>query len=161
MNIFIKSPCCAIQSSYFPSEVIAFDQWVQLKPEPKSMFSGWIKGAFHGGKKEMQESRYQKPNCTLSTAPMWDRCVAIYILKFLCICCLHIPIYLCVMSNVWWMILNFAWNIYWLDAGTCLCSWIVIGNLFWLLEMHFMVTFGGNEIILSFVVWTYLLLSWH
>ncbi|KAM3682698.1 hypothetical protein ACJW31_12G091700 [Castanea mollissima] len=64
---------CTIQSSPFPSEVITYDQWVQLKPEPKSMFSGWIKGAFRGGKKEMQESIHQKLNFTLSTAPMWDR----------------------------------------------------------------------------------------
>ncbi|KAF3951684.1 hypothetical protein ACB098_12G092000 [Castanea mollissima] len=62
-----------LQSSSFPSEVITYDQWVQLKPEPKSMFSGWIKGAFRGGKKEMQESIHQKLNFTLSTAPMWDR----------------------------------------------------------------------------------------
>jgi len=64
---------CTIQSSSFSSEVITYDQWVQLKPEPKSMFSGWIKGAFCGGKKEMQESIHQKLNFTLSTAPMWDR----------------------------------------------------------------------------------------
>ncbi|XP_050253779.1 uncharacterized protein LOC126699847 [Quercus robur] len=37
------------------------------------MFSGWIKGAFCGGKKEMQESIHQKLNFTLSTATMWDR----------------------------------------------------------------------------------------
>ncbi|OAY41769.1 uncharacterized protein LOC110623389 [Manihot esculenta] len=59
--------------SNFPSEVITYDQWVQLKPEPKGMFSGWIKGAFHGGKKDMQESIHEKLNFTLSTAPMWDR----------------------------------------------------------------------------------------
>ncbi|KAK4572195.1 hypothetical protein RGQ29_030570 [Quercus rubra] len=57
----------------FPSEVITYDEWVKLKPEPKSMFSGWIKSAFRGGKKEMQESIHQKLNFTLSTAPMWDR----------------------------------------------------------------------------------------
>uniref|UniRef100_A0A7N2MJ05 NERD domain-containing protein n=1 Tax=Quercus lobata TaxID=97700 RepID=A0A7N2MJ05_QUELO len=68
---------CTIQSSAFPSEVITYDQWVQLKPEPKSMFSGWIKGAFRSGKKEMQESIHQKLNFTLSTAPMWDRFVFI------------------------------------------------------------------------------------
>ncbi|BBG98503.1 hypothetical protein Prudu_007923 [Prunus dulcis] len=61
------------KSSNFPSEVVTYDQWVQLKPEPKSMFSGWIKGAFRGGKKEMQESIHQKLNFILSTAPMWDR----------------------------------------------------------------------------------------
>ncbi|KDP39533.1 hypothetical protein JCGZ_02553 [Jatropha curcas] len=62
-----------VHSSYFPSEVITYDQWLQLKPEPKSMFSGWIKGAFRGGKKEMQESIHEKLNFILSTAPMWDR----------------------------------------------------------------------------------------
>ncbi|KAG6714595.1 hypothetical protein I3842_05G209300 [Carya illinoinensis] len=62
-----------IHFSNFPSEVITYDQWVQLKPEPKSMFSGWMKGAFCGGKKEMQESIHQKLNFILSTAPMWDR----------------------------------------------------------------------------------------
>ncbi|CAK7333655.1 unnamed protein product [Dovyalis caffra] len=62
-----------IHSGYFPSEVITYDQWVQLKPEPKGLFSGWIKGAFRGGKKEMQESIHQKLNFTLGTAPMWDR----------------------------------------------------------------------------------------
>ncbi|XP_057999373.1 uncharacterized protein LOC131178434, partial [Hevea brasiliensis] len=31
-----------IHLSNFPSEVITYDQWVQLKPEPKGMFSGWI-----------------------------------------------------------------------------------------------------------------------
>lgn len=62
-----------VHSSYFPSEVITYDQWIQLKPEPKSLFSGWIKGAFRGGKKEMQESIHEKLNFILSTAPMFDR----------------------------------------------------------------------------------------
>ncbi|XP_050225987.1 uncharacterized protein LOC126675391 [Mercurialis annua] len=62
-----------LHSNYFPPEVITHEQWVQLKPEPKSMLSGWIKGAFRGGKKEMQESIHEKLNFTLSTAPMWDR----------------------------------------------------------------------------------------
>ncbi|KAB1205314.1 hypothetical protein CJ030_MR7G012050 [Morella rubra] len=62
-----------IPSSYFPSEVIPFDQWTQLKPESKRMLSGWIKGAFRGGKKEAQESIHQKLNFILSTAPIWDR----------------------------------------------------------------------------------------
>ncbi|TYG75809.1 hypothetical protein ES288_D03G062400v1 [Gossypium darwinii] len=57
----------------FPSEVITYDQWVQLKPEPRSMLSGWIKSAFRGGKKEMKESFHQQLNFILSTAPMWDR----------------------------------------------------------------------------------------
>ncbi|KAF9670428.1 hypothetical protein SADUNF_Sadunf13G0067900 [Salix dunnii] len=62
-----------IHSDYFPPEVITYDQWVLLKPEPKGLFSGWIKGAFRSGRKEMQESIHQKLNFTLSTAPMWDR----------------------------------------------------------------------------------------
>lgn len=62
----------AIRSDYFPPEVVTYEQWIQLKPELKSTFSGWIKGAFLGGKKEMQES-IQKINFVLSTAPTWDR----------------------------------------------------------------------------------------
>lgn len=42
------------------------------------MLSGWIRGAFHGGKKEMQESIHEKLNLVLSTAPMWDRSVALH-----------------------------------------------------------------------------------
>ncbi|MFQ6627514.1 hypothetical protein Gotur_005970 [Gossypium turneri] len=57
----------------FPPEVITYDQWVQLEPEPKGMISGWVKGAFRGGKKEMQDSFHQQLNFILSTAPMWDR----------------------------------------------------------------------------------------
>ncbi|XP_052185111.1 uncharacterized protein LOC127796775 isoform X1 [Diospyros lotus] len=63
---------CAIHSDYFPPEVVTYEQWIQLKPEWKSMFSGWIKDAFLGGKKEKQES-VQKLNFVLSTAPTWDR----------------------------------------------------------------------------------------
>ncbi|KAG6750916.1 hypothetical protein POTOM_045431 [Populus tomentosa] len=66
-----------IHSGYFPPEVITHDQWVLLKPEPKGLFSGWIKGAFRGGKKEMQESIHQKLNFTLRTAPMWDRNIVV------------------------------------------------------------------------------------
>ncbi|KAJ7949896.1 NERD domain-containing protein [Quillaja saponaria] len=62
-----------IHPSYFPSEVITYDQWVQLKPESKSVLSSWVKGAFRGGKKEMQESIQQKLDFVLGTAPMWDR----------------------------------------------------------------------------------------
>ncbi|XP_023534697.1 uncharacterized protein LOC111796185 [Cucurbita pepo subsp. pepo] len=62
-----------VHSNYFPSEVITYDQWMQLKPEPKSMFSGWIKSALRGGKKEIQESKDEKLNFVLNTAPMWDR----------------------------------------------------------------------------------------
>ncbi|XP_050386221.1 uncharacterized protein LOC126802615 [Argentina anserina] len=73
-KVILSNPkVCTIQSSGFPSEIITYDQWVSMKPEPKSMFSGWMKGAFLGGKKEMQESIHQKLEFILSTAPMWDR----------------------------------------------------------------------------------------
>jgi hypothetical protein len=91
--------CSTVHSSYFSSEVITYDQWVLLKPEPKSLISGWIKGAFRGGKKEMQESIHQKLDFILTTAPIWDRCVAIYAFKF-DMYFLHIPISLCVLSNL-------------------------------------------------------------
>lgn len=64
---------CTVHPNLFPSEVITYDQWTQLKPEPKNMLSGWIKGAFGGGKKEMQESLHEKLDFILGTAPMWDR----------------------------------------------------------------------------------------
>jgi len=82
-----SSLCSTIHSGYFPPEVITYDQWVLLKPEPKGLFSGWIKGAFRGGKKEMQESIHQKLNFTLRTAPMWDRFAA-PCLRFLYSCSL-------------------------------------------------------------------------
>lgn len=69
--------------SNFPPEVIPYDEWIKLKPGPRNMFSGWIKGAFGSGKKEMQESMHQNLNFTLSTAPMWDRFVAVSILPVL------------------------------------------------------------------------------
>ncbi|XP_062075214.1 uncharacterized protein LOC133779244 [Humulus lupulus] len=62
-----------IKPGSFPPEVIPYDQWTQQKPETKPMFSGWLKGAFGGGKKEMQESIQQNLNFILSTAPIWDR----------------------------------------------------------------------------------------
>ncbi|KAL9431592.1 hypothetical protein AB3S75_026728 [Citrus x aurantiifolia] len=62
-----------INASYFPPEVISYDQWMLMKSESKSTLSGWIKGAFRGDKKEMQESIHQQLNFILSTAPIWDR----------------------------------------------------------------------------------------
>ncbi|CAL1361809.1 unnamed protein product [Linum trigynum] len=62
-----------IHASYFPSEVITYDQWTILKPESKSFSLSWIKGAVYGGKKENQESLTQKLNFILNSAPMWDR----------------------------------------------------------------------------------------
>ncbi|KAL1208046.1 hypothetical protein V5N11_008192 [Cardamine amara subsp. amara] len=56
----------------FPSEVITYEEWQQLKPVSRSKISGWVKGAFSTGK-EMQESSHQKLNFILGTAPMWDR----------------------------------------------------------------------------------------
>lgn len=63
----------ALNPDSFPPEVIQYDQWVQMKPESKSMLSGWIKGAFSTAKNEMQDSKYQQLHSVLSTAPMWDR----------------------------------------------------------------------------------------
>lgn len=60
----------------FPPEVITYEQWAQLKPESKGTLSGWIKGAFRGAKKEMQETMHQQLNFVLGTAPMWDRFVS-------------------------------------------------------------------------------------
>uniref|UniRef100_A0A7C9DIJ3 NERD domain-containing protein n=1 Tax=Opuntia streptacantha TaxID=393608 RepID=A0A7C9DIJ3_OPUST len=57
----------------FPPEVMQYDQWVQLKPELKSVLSEWITGAFRIAKKEMKESMYQQLHFILSTAPIWDR----------------------------------------------------------------------------------------
>lgn len=74
-KVVIPNPKFRTFYNNFPSEVITYDQWVQLKPEPRSMLSGWIKSAFRGGKKEMQESFHQQLNFILSTAPMWDRFV--------------------------------------------------------------------------------------
>ncbi|KAL2921450.1 Homoserine kinase [Bienertia sinuspersici] len=62
-----------LDPDHFPPEVIQYDQWVHLKPESKGVFSGWIKGAFRAGKKDMQDSTHQQLQSVLSTAPMWDR----------------------------------------------------------------------------------------
>lgn len=62
-----------LNPDHFPPEVIQYENWIHLKPESKSVFSGWIKGAFRAAKKDMQESTYQQLQSILSTAPMWDR----------------------------------------------------------------------------------------
>jgi len=62
-----------LHPDHFPPEVLTYEQWHQLKPEPKGLFSGWIKGAFRGGKKEMQESMHQNLDFIIATAPTWDR----------------------------------------------------------------------------------------
>ncbi|XP_057758689.1 uncharacterized protein LOC130979297 [Arachis stenosperma] len=64
---------CTIAASSLPSEVVTHDEWVQMKPGPKNMFSGWVKNPFRAGKKDMQESIQQNLNFVLSTAPIWDR----------------------------------------------------------------------------------------
>ncbi|KAF7825013.1 Plasma membrane isoform 1 [Senna tora] len=73
-KVILPNPkLCTISESSFPSEIIAHEQWVQLKPGSKSKLSGWMKSAFLGGKKEMQESVNQNLDSILSTAPIWDR----------------------------------------------------------------------------------------
>ncbi|KAE9606483.1 hypothetical protein Lalb_Chr09g0320121 [Lupinus albus] len=73
-KVILPNPkLCVIPASSFPSEVITHEQWIQPKPGPKSMFSSWVKSAFRGGKKEMQESIHQNLDFVLSTAPIWDR----------------------------------------------------------------------------------------
>ncbi|KNA14844.1 hypothetical protein SOVF_103660 [Spinacia oleracea] len=62
-----------LNPDHFKPEVIQYENWVQLKPEPKGAFSGWIKGAFRAAKKDIQESTHQQLQTILSTAPMWDR----------------------------------------------------------------------------------------
>ncbi|XLR22806.1 hypothetical protein HN51_069050 [Arachis hypogaea] len=73
---------CTIAASSLPSEVVTHDEWVQMKPGPKNMFSGWVKNPFRAGKKDMQESIQQNLNFVLSTAPIWDRLVLIYLASF-------------------------------------------------------------------------------
>lgn len=65
-----------LNPDHFKPEVIQYENWVQLKPEPKGAFSGWIKGAFRAAKKDIQESTHQQLQTILSTAPMWDRYVS-------------------------------------------------------------------------------------
>lgn len=72
-RVVCPNPKFSTIQSNFPSEVITYEQWIQMKKEAKSTFTGWIKGAFSGGKKEMQESMQQKLSFILSTGPMWDR----------------------------------------------------------------------------------------
>ncbi|TKY71125.1 hypothetical protein E2542_SST07420 [Spatholobus suberectus] len=73
-KIILANPkLCTIPASGFPSEVITHDQWIHLKPEPKSMLSSWVKSAFRSGKKDMQESVNQNLDFVLSSAPIWDR----------------------------------------------------------------------------------------
>lgn len=73
--IYVNFSLRFVHSINFPPEVVPFDQWIKLKPELKNMFSGWIKDAFRGGKKEMQESIQQQLHFILFTAPKWDRFV--------------------------------------------------------------------------------------
>ncbi|KAL6501023.1 hypothetical protein OROHE_025220 [Orobanche hederae] len=64
---------CSIQADSFSPEVVTYDQWTQLKPLKKSVYSGWIKGASHGGKDKIHDSIFEKLNSVLSTAPISDR----------------------------------------------------------------------------------------
>ncbi|XP_028800247.1 uncharacterized protein LOC114755526 isoform X2 [Neltuma alba] len=73
-KVILPNPkLCMFSESSFPSEVITYEQWVQLKPASKSMLSSWMKSAFRAEKKEMQESVHQNLDFILSTAPIWDR----------------------------------------------------------------------------------------
>lgn len=73
-KVILPNPnSCVLDSSDFPPEVITYDQWALHKPEPSNMLTGWIRGTFSGGQKEMQDLVDQKLNYVLSTAPMWDR----------------------------------------------------------------------------------------
>ncbi|CAI9087061.1 OLC1v1021032C1 [Oldenlandia corymbosa var. corymbosa] len=59
-------------SNLLPPEIVTYDQWTQQKSDTKSLLSGWIKGAFGGGKKDLQAFQ-EKLHLILGTAPMWDR----------------------------------------------------------------------------------------
>ncbi|XP_054815182.1 uncharacterized protein LOC129315488 [Prosopis cineraria] len=73
-KVILPNPkLCVFSETSFPSEVITYEQWVQLKPSSRSMLSGWMKSAFRSEKKEMQESGHQNLDFILSTAPIWDR----------------------------------------------------------------------------------------
>ncbi|KAL6508199.1 hypothetical protein OROHE_021741 [Orobanche hederae] len=73
-KVLCPSPCFPSDNSdVFPPEVITYEQWDKLKPERRSSYCDWIKGAFLGGKKKTQESFCEKLNSVLSTAPIWDR----------------------------------------------------------------------------------------
>ncbi|KAJ6854135.1 uncharacterized protein M6B38_101520 [Iris pallida] len=73
-RVVLPNPDCRTAPSIdFQTEVISFEKWTELKSEPKTGFSNWIKDAFQGGKGEMQDGLYQRLNLILSTAPMWDR----------------------------------------------------------------------------------------
>ncbi|CAL9089341.1 unnamed protein product [Musa textilis] len=52
-------------------EVVSFDKWRELKPEPRSGLSNWIKGAV--GKSDTQDGLCEKLHFILSTSPKWDR----------------------------------------------------------------------------------------
>lgn len=72
-KVVLSNPKLCTINANFPPEVVTHDQWVQLKQEKRGVFSSLISGAFHSGKKEMEESIYQKLDAVLSKAPMWDR----------------------------------------------------------------------------------------
>jgi hypothetical protein len=63
-----------ITADDFSSEVITYEQWKHMRVDTKNVFTGWIKGAFNGGKKkELQEPMHQNLSFILNSAPMWDR----------------------------------------------------------------------------------------
>ncbi|KAJ8633861.1 hypothetical protein MRB53_027197 [Persea americana] len=73
-RVVLPNPNCRVTYAIDSlPEVISFDKWSELKPEPKAGFSNWFKDAFRGGKSDTQEAMHQKLHFSLSTAPMWDR----------------------------------------------------------------------------------------
>ncbi|KAM0935459.1 hypothetical protein DsansV1_C29g0212031 [Dioscorea sansibarensis] len=73
-KVLLPNPECRLAYKIASQpEIISFDDWSDLKPEPKSKISSWIKDAFHGGKSDPQDGFYEKLHFILSTAPMWDR----------------------------------------------------------------------------------------
>ncbi|XP_044477807.1 uncharacterized protein LOC123205063 isoform X1 [Mangifera indica] len=97
----------SIYSSNFPPEVNTFGQWTLVKPEQKNMLSGWLKGAFSGGEKEMQEYINQQLNFILSTAPIWES-FCFFFFRFFCslIFCAYLFIYFFAYCYIEFMSIN-------------------------------------------------------
>ncbi|XP_068635653.1 uncharacterized protein [Aristolochia californica] len=73
-RVVLPSPACRpIDDITELPEVITSDKWMELRPEPRSGFSNWIKETFRGGKSEIHDGIFQQLDFILRTAPMWDR----------------------------------------------------------------------------------------
>ncbi|KAL4199764.1 hypothetical protein AMTRI_Chr03g52900 [Amborella trichopoda] len=73
-RVLLPNPNCrvAYRLDVLP-EVISYEKWLQLKPGSKFGFSNWMKDAFLGTKKDIQNGLDQKLHFVLGSAPMWDR----------------------------------------------------------------------------------------